>query len=101
MVPSDAGGVGRPDHGYPEERVTTFRCLRQNQWTDFLSIYTITGSSRESQAARGGRFILVRQGGGTIYAASFPEEGRPWIYGLDEEELRQRFRLILGEWSGQ
>ena len=83
------------------ERVTTFRCLRQNQWTDFLSIYTITGSSRESQAARGGRFILVRQGGGTIYAASFPEEGRPWIYGLDEEELRQRFRLILGEWSGQ
>ena len=87
--------------GGSEERATTFRCLRQNQWTDFLTIYTITGSSRESRAARGDRFILVRQGGGTIYAASFPEEGRPWIYGLNEEELRQRFRIIPGEWSGQ
>ena len=84
-----------------EERITTFGYSRQGTYVDFLRIYTITGANRESRASLSGRFILVRQAGSVIYAASFTEEGRAWYYNIAEEELRARFRVIPAEWSAE
>ena len=82
-----------------DEQITTFSYTRQGEYVDFLHIYTITGSNRESRASLSGRFILMRQAGSVIYAASFTEEGKSWHYNIDEEELRARFRVIPAEWS--
>ena len=65
---------------------------------EFLGIYAITGSSREYKAARSDRFVLQR-GVDTIYAAAFLEGNAAWQYAIDQEELTQRFRLIVREWD--
>lgn len=48
----------------------------------FLRITAITGTSRESKAVRGGRFVLVRKAE-TIYAAELLEANDSWSYGHD------------------
>ena len=80
------------------DRVTTFSYLHQDSPVDFLQIYTLTGSDRESRATRGGRFVLKRQSGNVVYAAAFTEAAE-WRHSIDEEELRSRFRIIPAEWS--
>ena len=69
----------------------------KDQYVDFMGIFTITGRSRESQAARGGRFVLKRQAD-TVYAAVFYPGGDGWREMMDQEELNQRFRLVVREW---
>ena len=83
-----------------DERGIVFSIFSAGQETyqDFLGIYTITGSSREYKAARNGRFVLQR-GVDTIYAAAFLEGNEGWQYAIDQEELNQRFRLIVREWD--
>ncbi len=85
--------------GAGDERATVFSFQRQGTFVDFLTIYTLTGANRESRAVRGGRFILLRQGGSTIYAAAFTEEAASWAHTIDEEALRSRFRVIQREWG--
>ena len=70
----------------------------QETYQDFLGIYTITGSSREYKATRNNRFVLKRQVD-TIYAAAFLNGNEAWQYAIDQEELNQRFRLIIREWD--
>ena len=84
----------------PDERGVVFSAVSSDGWTfqDFLGIYTITGSSREYKAARNGRFVLKREVD-TIYAAAFLEGNEGWQYAIDQEELNQRFRLIIREWD--
>ena len=72
--------------------------LGGRSYQDFLGIYTITGSSREYKAARNERFVLKRQVD-TIYAAAFLDGNEGWQYAIDQEELNQRFRLIVREWD--
>jgi len=81
-----------------EERGTIFsyRASAGEKPVDVLGIYTITGSSREYKAVRNNRFVLKRQAN-TVYSAVFFEEGAERA--PDQEELNQRFRLILREWS--
>ena len=82
-----------------DEKETVFSIREdENTYTDFLSIYTLTGNRREYQATRSGRFILKRQVS-TIYSASFSEEGQGWRHAIDQEELSQRFHLITREWA--
>lgn len=83
-----------------DERGIVFSVIGQDgeSFQDFLGIYTITGSSREYKATRNGRFVLQR-GVDTIYAAAFLEGNETWQYAIDQEELNQRFRLIVREWD--
>lgn len=53
-----------------------------NRRVPFLRITAITGTSRESKAVRGGRFVLVRKAE-TIYAAELLEANDSWSYGHD------------------
>lgn len=90
----------RPSYVTADERGVIFSVigLKEGEFQDFLEIYTITGSSREIQATRNNRFVLKRQMD-TIYAAAFLEGNSGWQYAIDQEELNQRFRLIVPEWD--
>lgn len=82
-----------------EERETIFSYFdaASQSYVDFLGIYAITGGSREYKAASNGRFVLKRQAD-TIYSAVFYPEGENWRGIIDQEELNQRFRLMVKEW---
>ena len=64
----------------------------------FLRIIALTGSNREVQATRGGRFILSRQSE-IIYTAELLDANSSWEYGLTEDEVREAFSLITTEWT--
>lgn len=64
---------------------------------EFLRITAITGSGRESKAARSGRFILSRQAK-TIYTAELLDANSSWEYGVTEDDVREAFSLIDTEW---
>lgn len=64
---------------------------------EFLRITAISGSGRESKAARSGRFILSRQAK-TIYTAELLESNSSWKYGVTEDDVREAFSLIDTEW---
>ena len=83
-----------------DERSIVFSVIGQDgiSFQDFLEISTITGSSREYKAARNNRFVLKREVD-TIYAAAFLDGNEGWPYAIDQEELNQRFRLIVREWD--
>jgi len=61
----------------------------------FLSIYKLTGASRNLRATSGNRFILAEDSS-TIYAATFYNT---WDCGLDQSGLLENFRLIVRDWS--
>ena len=69
---------------------------RDGTKTDFLNIYTITGSGREYRV-RGNRFVLRRQTE-TIFAAELLTANEEWQYGMTQDELRSSFNLITTEW---
>ena len=62
---------------------------------EILRIYTFSGENRETQAAKGGRVLLSREGE-TIYSAELLEAG---AFTLTEDTLRQSFHLITRVWS--
>lgn len=62
----------------------------------FLSIYKLTGASRNLRATSGNRFILAEDSS-TIYAAAFYDT---WDCGLDQSGLLENFRLIVRSWAG-
>ena len=61
----------------------------------FLTVYAFTGDNRASLASRGGRIVLSRQAEVT-YAAELYEGGAGFI---DESTLRERFGLVVAEWT--
>lgn len=82
------------------ERATTFYSVSGRQIGDeLLTIYTLTGSNRESQAARGGRTILSRQLSGTVHAVSYTSAYEEWRYFITPEEMVERFHAIVAQWS--
>lgn len=70
---------------------------RENTVEEFLRITAITGSSRESKALSGGRFILSRQGE-TIYTAELLGPSGSWNGAMTEDQVREAFSLIATEW---
>ena len=62
----------------------------------FLSIYKLTGASRNIRAESGNRFVLAEDSS-AVYAATFYNT---WNCGLDENGLLDNFRLIVSSWSG-
>jgi len=67
-------------------------------YVDTVGIFSITGSSREHKAVRNGRFLLKRQVD-TIYSGVFYPGNESWSAAISQEELNQRFRLIVREWA--
>ena len=63
-----------------------------------FTIYTLTGTDREAQAAKAGSSILRLQGE-TIYAISYTDEYQDWRYALDEASMAERFRVIVKQLS--
>ena len=66
----------------------------------FLTIYALTGSKRQSQAALPGRFSLVPDSGEddtALYVAELHTDG--WDCGLDEAGVIENFHLIKSAWS--
>lgn len=63
-----------------------------------MTIYTLTGTDREAQAAKPDRSILRLQGE-TIFAVSYTDYYSDWLYSVDAAEIAERFRVIVKQMS--
>ena len=78
---------------------TTFYSV--SGWTlgeELLTIYTLTGTDRENQAAKSGRPILRRRGE-TIYAISYASAYENWRYAVDGDAISESFKIITKQLS--
>jgi len=83
----------------PTERTTTFYSVSGRIiGEELLTIYTLTGSNRDVQAAMNDRVLLRRQPSAT-YAVQYAEAYDQWRYGIDRETLEDGFHPILTTWS--
>lgn len=79
--------------------MTTFYGVHGAKLDDeLLTIYTLTGTDRESQAAKSGRSIL-RRGSETIFAISYSPYYDDWRYAVDGGELIDGFKVISKQLS--
>ncbi|MDE7220724.1 MAG: VCBS repeat-containing protein [Oscillospiraceae bacterium] len=65
---------------------------------ELLTIYTLTGTDRENQAAKSGRAILRRRGE-TIYAISYSQHYEDWRYAVDSDAISECFKVITKQLS--
>lgn len=102
MLPNDWDGqvtVERDDReNYRGERAVVFYHRTDDDTMErFLTIYRLSGSSASARASLGSRELLLAPDSSTAYAAEFAKDG--WDCGLTMEQLKERFSLILTEWS--
>ena len=81
--------------GSGETAVSFYRAGEGGLREKLLTVYTLTGEAREGLADIGDRFVLAQQVD-AVYAA---EIGSKWSVQLDEQSLRERFSLIMAEWT--
>ena len=78
---------------------TTFYSVRGGQTEDeLLTIYTLTGTDREAQAAKSGRAILRRMGD-TVYAVSYSSQYEQWRWAVEPSTVAEGFAPIVKRWS--
>ena len=78
---------------------TEFYSVRgQTVGEKLMTIYTLTGTDREAQAAKPDRSMLRLQGE-TIFAVSYTDYYSDWIYAVDAAEIAGRFRVIVKQMS--
>ena len=78
---------------------TEFYSVRgQTVGEKLMTIYTLTGTDREAQAAKPDRSMLRLQGE-TIFAVSYTDYYPDWIYAVDAAEIAERFRVIVKQMS--
>ena len=81
------------------EHATTFYSVSGDRIeSELLTIYTLTGSDRETQAVKDGRAILRRQPT-TVYAVRFASGYDQWRYAIDESSFIERFSAIVTQWN--
>ena len=81
------------------DHATEFYSLRGSSVGEkLLTIYTFTGTDREVQAGKAGRTIL-RPRGETLYVISYTDYYKNWAYSIDQEKVRDRFKLIVKQLS--
>ncbi len=73
----------------------TFSRIGEYEPEPFLTVYAFNGYNRTALASRGGRVTLSRQAEVT-YAAELYDDGAGMI---DEQGLRERFNLLVAEWT--
>ena len=84
-----------------EENSVTFLLVQESgELLPFMSVYTITGETREVRATRGNRFALARQVD-TVYAAEFFEANTLVPNAMDETSLRESFSLLVSDWTNE
>ena len=81
--------------GTGETAVDFYRVDADGTREKLLTIYRLTGDMREELGSIGDRFTLTRQVE-AVYAA---EIGETWNVQLTEQSLRERFSLIMAEWT--
>ena len=81
--------------GGGETAVSFYRVGTGGARDKLLTIYRLTGEAREELANTGERITLARQVE-AVYAA---EIGETWDVQLTEQSLRDRFSLIMAEWT--
>ncbi len=81
--------------GTGETAVDFYRVDADGTREKLLTIYRLTGNMREELGSIGDRFTLTRQVE-AVYAA---EIGETWNVQLTEQSLRERFSLIMAEWT--
>lgn len=78
---------------------TTFYSVRGRSVEDeLMTIYTLTGSDREVQAAKSGRSILRRLAD-RVYAVSYAPAYSQWRYAVEAKTLEENFKAIINRWS--
>ena len=96
LLPEDWGrNVSVSRSSGAEGSAVTFSRLGRGEPEPFLTIHAFTGYNRTALASRSGRVTLSRQAEVT-YAAELFDGGAGMI---DEQGLRERFSLIVSEWT--
>ena len=68
--------------------------------SELFTIYTLTGTDRESQAAKGGRVILRRRTSpDAVYAISYSAAYDEWNRMVPREMVESSFQPIITQWS--
>ena len=101
LVPEEWDGhfTVRQDNTSNTEHATTFYSVSGDRIEDeLLTVYTLTGSDRESQAMKNGKTILRRQPT-TVYAVRFAPGYDQWRYAIDESSFTERFSAIVTQWN--
>ena len=101
LIPEDWDGyfTVRQNNVSSAVHATTFYSVSGRTVGDeLLTIYTLTGTDRESQAAKSGRSILRRRGE-TLYAISYGARYEEWSRAVDGEVITESFRIILKQLS--
>ena len=81
------------------EHETRFYSISNRRADKLLfTIYTLTGDTRETQAATGERIILRRQFS-AVYAVKFEKWYDEWRYAIGTDDLIARFNAIVTQWS--
>ena len=91
-----------------EDLVSGERTVVFSKWVDeqtppveFLKIYKLTGANREERSKLQNRFILKRDDSNadTIYVAEFVNQEQTSAFHLNQEEMIERFHLIISDWN--
>ncbi len=101
LIPENWDGyfTVRQNNISPAIHATTFYSVTARTMGDeLMTIYTLTGTDRESQAAKSGRSILRRRGE-TLYAISYGAHYKDWPRAVDGEVITESFRIILKQLS--
>lgn len=101
LIPEEWDGhfTVRQDNTSNTEHATTFYSVSGERVEEaLLTIYTLTGSDRETQAMKGGTTILRRQPT-TVYAVRFAPGYEQWRYAIDQSSFTERFSAIVTQWS--
>ena len=78
---------------------TTFYSVRgRSPGEELLTIYTLTGADRETQASKSGRALLRRRTD-TVYAISYSAGYDEWSYAVDRSVVEESFKPIEKRWS--
>ena len=91
----------RQNNAGSSAHATTFYSVNgRTTGEELFTIYTLTGTDRESQAVKGDRAILRRRTApDTVYAITYSEAYDSWSYAVDRKILADGFNVITSPWS--
>jgi len=89
----------RRDDSVQGERTLVFSFIDEinDEYQDFLKIYTLSGDDREDRARLAGRFRL-RSEGETVFAAEILQGADSYGIAVAKDVVVSNFRLIVSEW---
>lgn len=101
LIPEQWDGrftVRQNNSGSSAHATTFYSVLGRSPGEKLLTIYTFTGTDRETQAAKNGRALLRRRTE-TVYAIDYSEYYDEWRYAVDKSVVEESFKPIEKRWS--